>query len=137
MPVQMKPFKRRVFKKLGILAIYLFGSRAEGTAMDGSDIDVGIVFKKPMMPEDTRPLYHRIYSELSKIFQTSFTKDLDLVFLQKASLPLQYNAIINGSVLYEDDPVERADYEEAVARQYMDFKPILEYFDTISMERYA
>jgi uncharacterized protein len=137
MPVQMKPFNRRVFKKLGILAIYLFGSRAEGTAMDGSDIDVGIVFKKPMMPEDTRLLYHRIYSELSKIFRPSFTKDLDLVFLQKASLPLQYNAIISGSVLYEDDPVERADYEEAVAREYMDFKPILEYFDTISMERYA
>ena len=133
----MKPFNRRVFKKLGILAIYLFGSREEGTAMDSSDIDVGIVLKKPMMPEDTRSLYHRIYSELSKIFQTSFTKELDLVFLQKASLPLQYNAIINGRVLYEDDPVERADYEEAVAIQYMDFKPILEYFDAISMERYA
>jgi predicted nucleotidyltransferase len=124
-------------KKLGILAVYLFGSEAERTTTTRSDIDIGIVLKKPKNLEDTRPLYHTIYSEFSKIFKPTFLRDLDIIFLQNAPITLQYNAIAYGRVVYEEDPVQRADYEERVVNQYIDFKPLLEYFDIIALKRYS
>jgi len=48
-------------KKLGILAVYLFGSEAEGATTIRSDIDIGVVLKDPKNLEDTRPLYNTIY----------------------------------------------------------------------------
>jgi len=48
-------------KKLGILAVYLFGSEAERTMTTRSDIDIGIVFKYKKNLGDTRPLYNDLY----------------------------------------------------------------------------
>ncbi len=45
--------------------------------------------------------------------------------------------MLYGKVIYEEDPIQRADYEERVINQYMDFKPILEYFDKVASKRYA
>lgn len=124
-------------KELGIIAVYLFGSESEGATTTRSDIDIGIVLKDPKKLEDTLPLYNAIYSELSKVFKPTFFKEIDIVFLQNAPITLQYNAIIYGKVIYEEDPIQRADYEERVIKQYMDFKPILEYFDKVASKRYA
>jgi predicted nucleotidyltransferase len=124
-------------KKLGILAVYLFGSEAERTTTVRSDIDIGIVFKYKKNLGDTRPLYNALYSEFSKIFKPTFLRQLDIVFLQNAPITLQYNAIAYGRVVYEEDPVQRADYEEKVVNQYIDFKPLLEYFDIIALKRYS
>jgi len=124
-------------KELCILAVYLFGSEVEGATTVRSDIDIGIVLKKPKNLGDTRPLYNALYLEFSKIFKPTFLRQLDIVFLQNAPIPLQYNAIAYGKVLYEEDPVQRADYEERVMNQYMDFKPLLEYFDIIALKRYS
>lgn len=124
-------------RELGVLAVYLFGSETEGTTTIRSDIDIGVVLKNPKNLEDTRPLYNAFYSELSKLFKPTFLRDLDIVFLQKAPLPLQYNAITRGKILYEEDPIQRADYEERVISQYMDFEPMLKYFDEIASKRYS
>jgi predicted nucleotidyltransferase len=124
-------------KELGILAVYLFGSEAEGTATPESDIDIGIVLNNPENLEDTRPLYHAVYTELSRVFKPTFLKELDIVFLQNAPLTLQYHAITYGRILYEEDQMKRVDYEERVISMYMDFRPVLEYFHTISSRRYA
>lgn len=124
-------------KKLGILAIYLFGSKAEKTEGVMSDIDIGVVFKETTLLDDTMPLYNAIYEELEKLFRPSFRKRLDIVFLQKAPITLQYNAITHGKLLYEAEPLKRIEYEERVIAQYLDFKPILEYFDRIMQARYV
>ena len=133
----MQRLKAYKMKKLGILVVYLFGSGSYGTTTIMSDIDIGIVLKSPKNLEDTRPLYNAIYSELSKGFRPTFLRELDIVFLQNAPITLQHNAIIYGKVIYEEDPIQRVDYEERVINQYMDFKPILEYFDKVASERYA
>jgi predicted nucleotidyltransferase len=124
-------------KKLGVLAVYLFGSEVEGTTTIGSDIDIGIVLRASKNLEDSRLLYNAIYSELSKVFKPTFQRELDIVFLQKTPITLQYDAITYGRILYEEDPVKRADYEEKVVNLYMDFKPVLEYFDNVASKRYA
>ncbi len=133
----MRRLIRYNMKKLGILAVYLFGSEAERITTVRSDIDIGIVFKYKKNLGDTRPLYNALYSEFSKIFKPTFLRQLDIVFLQNAPITLQYNAIAYGRVVYEEDPVQRADYEERVVNQYIDFKPLLEYFDIIALKRYS
>jgi hypothetical protein len=62
---------------------------------------------------------------------------LDIVFLQTAPLTLQYSAIKDGKILFEEDPRFTADYVNLVMNQYLDFKPVLDLFDQVSMERYA
>ena len=99
-----------------------------------SDTDIGVVLKEPAAIKDTRVLYNALYDLFAEQYPTT---ELDIVFLQIAPIPLQYHAVKGGEVLFEDDPGVTADYEEYVINMYLDFKPILEYMDKISSERYS
>ena len=128
----MKMHLRAELRKMGVSVVYLFGSRATGRESHTSDVDIGVVLKEPI--EDTRSLYKILYELLSSIYPYSRP---DIVFLHKASLALQYFAIKDGKVIFEEDPRFRADYENRVINQYLDFRPILDMFDRASMKRYA
>lgn len=117
-----------------ISIVYLFGSRAMGRGLRSSDIDIGVVLKDSPSGKDTRALYQNLYDIFSGVYPTS---KLDIVFLQVASLSLQYFAIKEGKVLFEEDPTFTADYENFVINQYLDFRPVLDFFDRVTMERYA
>jgi hypothetical protein len=62
---------------------------------------------------------------------------VDIVFLQMAPLPLQFCAIKEGKIIFEEDPIFTADYEYGVINQYLDFRPVLDFFDKVATERYA
>lgn len=130
----MKRLNRKRLKELGITIIYLFGSAAKGTQGPLSDIDIGLVFKDPSVLEDTRAIYGEIYDELAKLYPSS---RLDIVFLQKSPLPLQYYAFKEGKIIYEENPVSTAGYEEMITRLYLDFTPVQRYFDEIASKRYG
>jgi predicted nucleotidyltransferase len=119
--------------ELGVLIVYLFGSRANGTKTPLSDIDLGIVLRSPPT-DDTRLLHQDLHRLFSDIYRKA---RIDIVFLQSASISLRYSAIREGKVLFEEDPVLRADFEQEVINGYLDFKSVLEYFDQVSAERYA
>jgi len=121
-------------KELGVSIIYLFGSRAGGTSTPMSDMDIGVVLKGEMTLYDSRTLYNDLYDLFSGLYPLV---ELDIVFLQSAPLTLQYHAIREGKVLYEENPQLTADYEAYVISMYLDFKPVLEYFDAISSARYS
>jgi len=126
-----KEFKAEL-KKIGVSVVYLFGSRATGKELHTSDVDIGVVLRKPI--EDTRSSYKILYDLFSVIYPSS---RLDIVYLQKASLPLQYFAIKDGKIIFEEDPKSTADYENRVINQYLDFRPVLDLFDRVTMKRYA
>jgi predicted nucleotidyltransferase len=128
----MKAHLKAELKKIGVSVVYLFGSRAMGKESHASDVDVGVVLKEPM--EDTRSSYKILYELFSAIYPSS---RLDIVFLHKASLPLQYFAIKDGKIIFEEDPKSTADYENRVINQYLDFRPVLDLFDRVKMKRYA
>jgi predicted nucleotidyltransferase len=99
-----------------------------------SDIDIGMVIKTTPTGRDTRAIYnilYRLFSDLYRQFK------LDIVFLQTATLSLQYSAIKEGKVIFEEDPRFTADYENRVINQYLDFRPVLDFFDRVTMERYG
>ena len=88
-------------KGLQISVVYLFGSVAIGRRTRSSDIDIGVVFKELRPGEDTRALYNTLYGIFSELYRAS---KIDIVFLQKAPVSLQYFVLKEGKILFEEDP---------------------------------
>ena len=130
----MKKIFKEKLKQLGISIVYLFGSKVTGRGNKLSDIDIGVVLKGLPLRGDTRVLYNTLYKLFSELYPNS---KIDIVFLQRAPLSLQYSAMKEGRVLFEEDPLLTADYEYKVINQYLDFRPVLDFFDQVGMERYA
>jgi len=128
-----REFKEKL-KSLGMAVVYLFGSKAIRRASPLSDTDLGIVLRQLRPDQDTRTLYNTLFKIFSDLYPDS---RVDIVFLQRAPLALQFSAIRDGKIIFEDDPVFRADYEHLVVKQYLDFHPVLELFDRVAAARYA
>lgn len=123
-------------RELKVALVYLFGSQAEGTAGPSSDIDVGVVFADPKIARgDTLDIYNKLYDILTDVFDMSNFRTLDIVFLERASLELRFDAISHGLVLFEISSEFRADFEERTEALYRDFKPLLNEFDRAILER--
>ncbi|MGZ3534844.1 MAG: type VII toxin-antitoxin system MntA family adenylyltransferase antitoxin [Thermodesulfobacteriota bacterium] len=130
----MKKEIKEEFKRLGIAIIYLFGSKVTRRNNRLSDIDIGVVFKDSSLISDSRKLYNDLFLLFSEVYPRS---KIDIVFLQKTPFSLEYSAIKNSKILFEEDPIFTADYEYAVINRYLDFRPVLDFFDHVGMERYA
>jgi len=128
-----KEFKEQL-KRLGVSIVYIFGSKITGGSNKLSDIDIGVVLKDLPSDSDTRGLYNALYKLFSELYPNS---KIDIVFLQRTSISLQYSAIKYRKVLFEENPVVTADYECRVVNQYLDFRPVLDFFDQVGMERYV
>lgn len=121
---------KQKLEELGVAAVYLFGSRAEGVAGELSDFDVAVLFSDPLIARsDTNELYNKLYDVFSDIFNTSGFKNIDIVFLERAPLELQFDVIRHGKVLCEISRDARIDFEHRAAMLYFDFKPLLEDFN--------
>ena len=79
----------------GLLAIYLFGSRAVGTEKDDSDWDLAIWVDGKIDPED-------IWS-LSGDLASLCGADVDLVDLGRASTVMQYQVVVHGVCIWQRD----------------------------------
>ena len=113
-------------KELNIGLVYLFGSEAEGTAGPLSDVDIGVVFTDTRIARgDTLDIYNKLYYILTDHFDMSNFRNMDIVFLERASLELRFDAISHGVPLFEISTDFRMNFEERVTALYRDFLPIL------------
>lgn len=110
----------------GLLAVYLFGSRAddglrllrgETVSREGSDLDVGVVFREPL--RDPRIL-SRLQVELEDIFKPL---RIDLVPLQRVDALFQFSAI-DGHRVSATDPDLADRYELVVMNRAAELLPI-------------
>ena len=83
------------------------------------------------VPVRMETAFFQIFSELYP------DSKVDIVFLQTAPLALQFFAIKEGKILWEGDARFTADYEDLVIQEYLDFRPVLDFFDRAAEERYA
>ena len=130
----MKREFQEKLRSLQVAVVYLFGSKAIRRASPLSDTDLGVVLRKMRPEQDTRAQYNVLFQIFSDLHPDS---RVDIVFLQRAPLALQFSAIRDGRVIFEQDSVFRADYENLVVKQYLDFRPVLDFFDQVAAERYA
>ena len=122
-------------KKLRVGIVYLFGSEVRGNTLPLSDVDIGIVFTDISVLKDSLKIYDELYRLFTEVYPLK--REIDIVFLQNSSLPLQFEAAFEGKVLYEVSPDFRADYTEKVLKDYLDFKPLLEELDKITLEAFG
>jgi uncharacterized protein len=110
----MKRYYRDKLRKLGVATVFLFGSRGSGNVSPLSDTDIGVLMKIHPPDAEITGLYHRFYDLFSDLFPGS---RVDIVTLQTAPLPIQYAAVSEGKILFEEDPVFTADYIHQVINQ--------------------
>ncbi len=95
-----------------IVAAWAFGSAKEGSLADGSDLDIGVIFKsRPSLDDRTRLL-----GELQKALEF---EDVDLAVLNGASSILRFEAV-SGRLLFSSDESLRAEFSSLTAREYED-----------------
>lgn len=125
---KIPPKYQKQLKKLKVGIVYLYGSHVTGTNHPLSDVDIGVVFADKKMAQEAKKRSIRLGAEFDLLFEEMLNvKNVQTTFLQATPLVLQQNAI-EGKVLYEANPVFRADYEEYVTLRYADFAPLLEQF---------
>jgi len=94
----------------GILAIYVFGSSAEGTTHRASDVDVAVLAPRRLTSHDRFELQERLASRLGH--------DVDLVDLAAATPVLAIQVVAHGRVLYDGDRAARERFEDATFSAY-------------------
>lgn len=113
--------------KLGVATVYLFGSRAEGTAHDLSDYDFALVMKDhQQLPRERlfSDLYQKVYDILSPLCPRTYPNDIiDIIFLEQIPLELQSHIIQKGKVIMDTDPVSRLNQEASIMLRFADFAP--------------
>ena len=120
-------------RSLGVSLVYLFGSVAEGTAHDQSDLDIGIVLEDyRRLQSDSFAVYNELYDILTDAFPLS---NIDIVFLQAAGLEVCFDAIKHGRLLFASSADARYGFEEKIMILYADFKPLLNSFNDAVLER--
>lgn len=98
-----------------VTAVYLFGSRAKGTATAKSDIDLAVLLREK--PEYDYRL--RVMSELSSLLKT----EVDVLVLDQCGILMQRQVLKHGIVLCERDRRARTAFEIRSRKMYFDFLP--------------
>jgi predicted nucleotidyltransferase len=101
------------------VAVYAFGSQVAGTARADSDLDLAVLL------HPGRRLSVEQKMDLTERLGAAVGRDVDLIILNEARLPLQFEIIRSGHVLFESSFEDRVSAEETIVRDYLDFEPFL------------
>jgi predicted nucleotidyltransferase len=115
-----------------VIAVYLYGSHAEGHANALSDMDIGVLIRDGLARERLWELEDALAADLGRALRTD---NVDLIVLNLAPLRIRYEVITRGEVLYSADDGARADFESYSLRRYWDFKKYLEEYDRCFLTR--
>lgn len=111
-------------ERLGVVVLYLFGSRAVGAEGPLSDYDFGVLMKTAGHKRGDST-YDAIYDVLSPFCPRTMKNDvIDIVFLNDAPLELRAHVMRYGQILYESKPLMRGRFEEKTILEASDFRPL-------------
>ena len=132
--MELSPAQRKCLKDLGVVALYLFGSRAQGREGPLSDYDYAVLMNRKGHQRGS-DLYFNLLEILDPASPRSYPNDIiDIIFLQDVGLELKFHVIRYGVVLFDDDPRFRLNFESETMLLYCDFRPLLNQFDQTILE---
>lgn len=93
-----------------IIALYRFGSQANGTACPESDVDLAVLARAPI------PNLRRF--ELAQELAIQLHRDVDLVDLRSASTVMRMQVISTGECLFKTSGQLQGEFEDLVYSTY-------------------
>jgi predicted nucleotidyltransferase len=108
----------RLAKVSGLVAAYLFGSHARGTAGAGSDVDIALWLTGT--PKTLDDLQLELAADLERELGTS----VDVVVLNASPSDLVHRVLRDGVLLVENDRSARVRLEVRARNDYFDLLPM-------------
>lgn len=108
----------RLAKVEGLVAAYLFGSQARGTADAASDVDVALLLEIP--PETLDDLHLDVAADLER----ELGLPVDIVVLNRAPGDLIHRVLRDGELIVENDRSARIRFEVRARNDYFDLAPV-------------
>lgn len=99
----------------GIQAVWLYGSRARGSASDNSDYDLAILFKQHI----NEPLINRIrVQELNNKLSSQVNQEVNLIDISTAPVPLAMTVVTDNSLLLDKNSWLRMRCEQGIMSKW-------------------
>ena len=102
-----------------LVAVYLFGSVARGTARPTSDVDVAVLYAATQ-PATLASLGFDLAADL----EPALGRRVDLVVMNRAPADLVHRVLRDGVVVAERDRSRRIAFEVKARNEYFDLAPI-------------
>jgi uncharacterized protein len=104
-----------------VLAVYVFGSEARGTAGAASDLDVALLFDSPPVPGLLGDALS-IEGELER----HIGRRVEIITLNTAPVDLVHRVFRDGVLVLDRDPRKRIRFEVAKRNEFFDLQPVLQ-----------
>jgi predicted nucleotidyltransferase len=115
-----------------VLAAFLIGSQARGTAGPLSDVDIAVIHAPTLAPGDLPDLRLSLADAAGAALGTS---EVDVVLLNGAPALMRHEALRDPIVLVDRDPQARIDFQVRALNDYLDTKPMRALFSRHLHER--
>ena len=103
-----------------LVAAYLFGSRARGTATDRSDVDVAVLYAAAPGPG-----LAGLSLDLEADIERALGLPVQVVVLNSAPVDLVHRVLRDGRLLLDRDPGRRIRFEVKARNEFFDLQPVL------------
>ena len=107
----------------GATAAYLFGSRARGTSVARSDVDIGVLY-----PEAPPPTFEGLPLALEADLEKRLGLPTEVVVLNWAPVDLRHRVLRDGILVLDRNPSLRIRFEVQSRNEYFDLEPILKVY---------
>lgn len=106
-----------------IVALYLFGSYAEGRQTPVSDVDLAVLLERNF---PRKYYFEKKLNLLSRVTSILKTDEVDLIVLNQAPPAFSYQVLYKGKLLFEKpgSKAQRVVFQVRTCDRYFDFKPV-------------
>jgi predicted nucleotidyltransferase len=102
-----------------VVAVYLFGSRARGTARAGSDLDLALLLAAP--PPST---LRSVARDIEDVVERALRIPAEAVVLNRAPADLVHRVLRDGILVLDRDRAARLRFEVRARNEYFDLAPM-------------
>jgi predicted nucleotidyltransferase len=102
-----------------VVAVYLYGSRARGTARPGSDLDLAVLLSAP--PAST---LRSVARDIEDVVERTLRIPVEAVVLNRAPADLVHRVLRDGILVLDRDRASRLRFEVRARNEYFDLAPL-------------